>query len=171
LSASDFLRRHNVFAANSRRYILCQKRRSDLFIERIAVSSSSLLKASDSGQPLFLPLILVYPHPLSQINMNRPNLPPDQDGYHRLATLMTRDESLAIFRRYNFVNIISLLSLQAEIQELQADFLDQCRRDKVLGRPFSASFKTLREDVGNEQNNKLKVLRERVIEYSMWCNS
>jgi len=55
--------------------------------------------------------------------MNLPVLPPDQDRYHRLATLMTRDESLAIFRRYNFVNIISLLSLQAEIQELEADFL------------------------------------------------
>lgn len=105
------------------------------------------------------------------MNMNRPNLPPEQDGYHRLATLITRDESLAIFRRYNFVNIISLLGLQAEIQELQADFLDQCQRDKAVGRTFSTSFKTLREDAGNEQNKKLKVLRERVVEYSTWCNS
>ena len=53
-----------------------------------------------------------------------------------LATLMTRDDSLAIFRRYDFANTISLLSLQAEIQELQADFLDQCRRDEITGRPF-----------------------------------
>jgi hypothetical protein len=104
------------------------------------------------------------------MNMSSPNLPADQNGYHRLATLMTRDESLAIFRRYDFANIISLLSLQAEIQELQADFLDQCRRDRALGRPFSNSFKTLRED-GNgrsEQNKKLKALREGVINYSMW---
>jgi hypothetical protein len=103
--------------------------------------------------------------------MNRPNLPPDQDGYHRLATLMTRDESLAIFRRYNFINFISLLSLQAEIQELQADFLDQCRRDKVVGITCSASFKMLREGAWSEQNQKLKVLRQRATVYSRWCNS
>ncbi|EXJ91862.1 hypothetical protein A1O3_00412 [Capronia epimyces CBS 606.96] len=99
--------------------------------------------------------------------MTCPNLPADQKGYHRLATLMTRDESLAIFRKYDFANAISLLSLQAEVQELEAEFLDQCRRDKATDRPFSNSFKTLREDGngGSEQNQKLQALRKGVGQY------
>ena len=80
---------------------------------------------------------------------------------------MTRNNNLAIFRRYDFVNLISILSLQAEIQELQADFLDQCRRDKTAGRTFSASFKTLRDATGSEQSKKLTLLRDKAREYSM----
>ena len=50
-------------------------------------------------------------------------------GYHRLARLMTADNSLAIFRRFDYINAIGLLSLQAEITDMQSEFSQQCRMD------------------------------------------
>ena len=97
----------------------------------------------------------------------------NQDGYHKLATLMTRDESIAIFRRFDFVNMLSLLSLQAEIQEMQEEFRAQCQRDKISGdlekQMYSRWFQQLREAEkgGSAQYQKLRDLRERVKEYSM----
>lgn len=96
----------------------------------------------------------------------------DEDGYHRLATLMTRDQSIAIFRRFDFANILGLLSLQAEIIELQEDFRVQCYRDKMSGNQdremYSSWFQKLREaDQGKaDQYLKLKSLREKVKDYS-----
>jgi hypothetical protein len=104
--------------------------------------------------------------------MNPGNLPSGQDGYHRLATLMTKEQSLAIFRRFDFVNVLCLLSLQAEIQELQSAFDDLCKRDRFSGDPekqiYSHWFKALKdgEDGSSHQYKKLKELREKVKEYS-----
>ena len=58
---------------------------------------------------------------------------PKDEGYHRLASIMAREQDLAVSRRFGFVNIISLLSLQAEVQELQEDFRDQCKEDTTSG--------------------------------------
>ena len=104
--------------------------------------------------------------------MGTTTLPMNQDGYHRLATLMSEDQSIAIFRRFDYVNMLSLLSLQAEIQELQEDFRFQCDRDRFSGdqqkQMYSRWFQQLREseDGKSAQYEKLKHLRERLSEYS-----
>lgn len=98
----------------------------------------------------------------------------DQDGYHRLATLMTKDQRIAIFRRFDFVNLLGLLSLQAEIAELEADFRYQARADKTSRDPeeemFSEWFQLLRKAQNGQsaQYEKLKTLRTKMKEYSTW---
>ena len=107
------------------------------------------------------------------MNMDPTMLPAGQGGYHKLATLMTRDQGIAIFRRFDCINMLSLLSLQAEIQELQEDFWDQCSRDRTSGLPekemYTFWFQKLRESEKGEsaQYQKLKILREKTREYSM----
>ncbi|KAL9023346.1 MAG: hypothetical protein Q9196_007258, partial [Gyalolechia fulgens] len=67
--------------------------------------------------------------------------------------------------------MLSLLSLQAEVQELQEDFWDQCRRDKDTGllekTTYPFWFQGLRraEEGYSAQRQKLDVLREKVKEY------
>ncbi|KAL8878646.1 MAG: hypothetical protein Q9198_003587 [Flavoplaca austrocitrina] len=95
-----------------------------------------------------------------------------KEGYHKLATLMKRDHGIANFRRFDCINMLSLLSLQAEIQELQEDFWDQCRRDRDTGLPEKKTypfwFQDLRraEEGFSAQRQKLDVLREKVKEYN-----
>lgn len=104
--------------------------------------------------------------------MNPTSFSTGKDGYHKLAALMTRDDSIAIFRRFDCVNMLSLLSLQAEIQELQEDFRDQCGRDQASGitekEMYTFWFQKLRQsEKGNSaQYQKLKLLREKTKEYS-----
>jgi len=45
-----------------------------------------------------------------------------QRGYPRLADLMGKEKDIAIFRRFDDLNILSLLSLQAEIVQLEKEF-------------------------------------------------
>lgn len=90
---------------------------------------------------------------------------------------MTKDHSIAIFRRFDRVNMLSLLSLQAEVQELQEDFWDQCRRDRTSGLPekemYPFWFQELRraEKGHSSQYQKLKILREKTKEYSRYYRS
>jgi hypothetical protein len=94
-------------------------------------------------------------------------------GYPRLAKFMGRSNDIAIFRRYNEFNMLNLLSLQAEIAALRADFYNQCSVDDISGPPFekfSENFKSLR-DAGvmsnEEQYAILHKIRKKMKEYSM----
>jgi hypothetical protein len=75
-----------------------------------------------------------------------PNEPMDDDNdpreykpwnYHPLAEIMSRDNNFAIFRRFDDLNMLHLLALQAEILELRELFRGQCRRDDQ-GSPESS---------------------------------
>lgn len=117
--------------------------------------------------------------------------------YHRLARIMARENNLAIFRRFDEINLLQLMSLQAEIVELKSLFETGCQQDDEAGLMYSKSFHELRrsqprndrvesdEDTGstvhsqetitdgsanppsNLQRNLLRDLGDRMKKYSM----
>ena len=94
-------------------------------------------------------------------------------GYHRLATVMSKDTDIAIFRRFNEINILNLLSLQAEIFDMQNRFdiersLDG-ESDDSGEREHSKYFLRLLQSKGKDgqQYQILLALREKMNEYSM----
>jgi hypothetical protein len=97
--------------------------------------------------------------------------PHEPQGYHRLADLMGRYPETAIFRRFGALNAITLLSLQAELIDLQVQFRDICAEDDRIGDPneqeFSTYFRKLRESDDSLQYEMLKTIRAKLHEYSM----
>lgn len=101
---------------------------------------------------------------------------PKPQGYHRLADIMSKDRGFAIFRRFDKMNILTLLSLQAEIFQLERNFYWQSRQDnnsKILKREnLSRDFVALRnseldEDfTTGEQFRLLTEIREKLHVYS-----
>lgn len=95
-------------------------------------------------------------------------------GYHRLANVMSKDNSIAIFRRFDDINMLNLLSLQAEIFDLQNCFKLQCQIDDNSTDPnkqeFSKYFLGLHRSKGkdNQQYAMLLELREKMKEYSKY---
>lgn len=65
-------------------------------------------------------------------------------NYHRLARIMSRERNLAIFRRFDEINLLQLMALQAEIVELQDRFEASCQEDDAAGLMYSRSFHELR---------------------------
>lgn len=98
-------------------------------------------------------------------------------GYHRLAAVIAADNSGAIFRSFDYLNALSLLSLQAEITELQAHFQYQCSADDRSTdedeKLYSQWFLKLREskERSGDQYAMLETLRERLSEYSESASS
>ncbi|KAF1951111.1 hypothetical protein CC80DRAFT_481821 [Byssothecium circinans] len=89
-------------------------------------------------------------------------------GYHRMARMMGKSDELAIFRKFNDVNMLSLLSLQAEILELRDDFYIICEGDEELGRDFSTSMLHLlqeKNDSGKNQYQALELIRDKIQQY------
>lgn len=92
-------------------------------------------------------------------------------GYHRLADLMGHYPEAAIFRRFGSLNMLNLLSLQAELIDLQVQFRDIWAEDE--GSPddcekqFSTYFRTLRKSEDSLQFTMLLSIREKIKEYSM----
>ncbi|KXX80329.1 hypothetical protein MMYC01_204684 [Madurella mycetomatis] len=66
-----------------------------------------------------------------------------QDSYPRLATLMGKEKDIAIFRRFDDLNILCLLSLQAEIVQLEKEFRIDCVAD--VDKPMKSQLKSLKE--------------------------
>jgi hypothetical protein len=83
-------------------------------------------------------------------------------GYHRMAILMGREEEIAIFRRFNELNMLNLLSFQAEILELQIKFRDICQEDDESGdqtrEKFSEYFRVLHRSSGTQNNCQYQML-------------
>ena len=92
-------------------------------------------------------------------------------GYYKLADLMSNDKDIAIFRRFDDLNLLCLLSLQAEILELRQILRRTCFVDDTVGeeneKKYSGNFKLSRDD-GSEQHKRIEVLREKLREYSEW---
>ncbi|KAI0450730.1 hypothetical protein F5B21DRAFT_489794 [Xylaria acuta] len=66
-------------------------------------------------------------------------------GYHRLANIMQQDENFAIFRRFQEINVLQLMSLQAEILDLQTWFQHRRSEDDTEHPTYSGSFQELRQ--------------------------
>ncbi|KAK3346484.1 hypothetical protein B0T25DRAFT_552116 [Lasiosphaeria hispida] len=63
--------------------------------------------------------------------------------YHVLAQVMARETNLAIFRRFEELNYLRLMRLQAEIMEAKVAFEDRCTKDHMENPTFSMSFREL----------------------------
>ncbi len=92
-----------------------------------------------------------------------------QRGYPILAALMAKERNIAIFRRFDDLNILCLLALQAEIVQREKEFKIECYADDTNGYSwaprYSSNFRLAR-DSSSEQHAKLKIIRELVREYS-----
>ena len=85
-------------------------------------------------------------------------------GYHRLADIMRREKGYAFFRQFSDLNLVNLLSLQAELIHLRKEFWDICHDDDTLENPttreFSANFSALFNSIGGGTDDQLKKLLE-----------
>ena len=90
-------------------------------------------------------------------------------GYHKLAALMSDDKDVAIFRRFDDLNLLSLLSLQAEILELRQSLRRTCLLDDTHGdeheKNYASNFK-LSRDHESEQHKSIGALRQKLKNYS-----
>ena len=106
-------------------------------------------------------------HTAQPISLVAPYKP---QGYHRLANLMSRDKSIAIFRRFDALNILNILSLQTEIYDLQRQYEAQCKKDGLsrdsVKANFAKDFYLLRQSKDAEQYNLLNCIREKIVMYS-----
>lgn len=91
-------------------------------------------------------------------------------GYHRLANLMGHYPEAAIFRRFNSLNMLNLLSLQAELVDLQIQFGDMCAEDDestdVDEKEFSTYFRKMRNSADSLQYETLLDIRRKLNDYS-----
>lgn len=76
--------------------------------------------------------------------------------YHRLARIMSKEKNLAIFRRFDEINMMQLMALQAEIVELQFRFEAKCRKDDDNDLTYSKCFHDLRIAGLSKVNYELK---------------
>jgi hypothetical protein len=96
-------------------------------------------------------------------------------GYPRLAGLMANSTNLMIFRRFNNLNIFNLLSLQAELVDLEEQLKDRWEDDDTSPdeseQQHSNFFKLLREPTDTQENKEqwklLLKIREVLSKYSM----
>jgi hypothetical protein len=76
-------------------------------------------------------------------------IPPKERGYRKLATFMTEVDDVVIFRRFQKLNMLNLLRLQAELAGLELSYEAACDKDDNSSnsheRGFTQSFYELRE--------------------------
>jgi hypothetical protein len=110
------------------------------------------------------------------INNGSPLVLLHPQGYHKLARLMGQATNVAIFRRFGLLNMLRLLSLQAELIELQQQFRIQCHIDEISQDPsrqcLSKWFEKLRESEGTDHQEQyilLSNISEKLEKYSKCC--
>ena len=83
--------------------------------------------------------------------------------------MMSDDKDIAIFRRFDDLNLLSLLSLQAEILELRQSLHRTCLLDDTHGeedeKTYSSNFKLSRAN-SSEQYKSIEALRHKMKDYS-----
>jgi len=93
----------------------------------------------------------------------------EERGYYKLANLIRRDKSLTIFRRFDDINILCLLQLQAEILKVRKELYIVSHVDNTRGSDpetrFAENFKLSKES-GSRQYNLIKEIRGLLREYS-----
>jgi hypothetical protein len=94
---------------------------------------------------------------------------PDSPGYHTLASLMGRDGEYAIFRKFSSLNMLNLMTLQAELLELENRYKETLYMDErnEKGIPLATSFMALRKS-NSRQKEVLEEIRKKLDEYSRW---
>ncbi|KAF2725246.1 hypothetical protein K431DRAFT_300152 [Polychaeton citri CBS 116435] len=91
-------------------------------------------------------------------------------GYHRLADLMGHYPETAIFRRFGSLNMLNLLSLQAELIDLQIQFRDIWAEDDISmdlnEKEYSTYFRKLMRSETSLQHEMLLAIRKKLHEYN-----
>jgi len=96
-------------------------------------------------------------------------------GYHRLAALLGAHPDLAIFRRFMALNAYNLLSLQAELSQLESELKDIVIDDRTSEDPEKTQFefsifrlKCARDNPDHGlQWSKILEIREKLREYCL----
>src|SRR5271170_516830 len=99
----------------------------------------------------------------------------EPNGYHRLAALISLCPDMAIFRRFTALNAYNLLSLQAELAELESELNDIVIDDRTSKdpkkTPFEFSIYDLKGAHGNPDHelqwSKVLEIREKLREYCL----
>lgn len=98
------------------------------------------------------------------------------DGYGRLAQLLAQSHEYAIFRKFEWLNMMNLLRLQAELQHMEQQLVEVRAEDKdpdddsEVRRSYGINFKAMRdnaEDGDSEQYDLLLEISPKLDEYSM----
>ncbi|KAA8643738.1 uncharacterized protein ATNIH1004_010512 [Aspergillus tanneri] len=83
-------------------------------------------------------------------------------GYPKLSVAMATFGDMAIFRTFRELNMLNLLSLQAELTELHIQFQDICHEDDTSSDPsdqvYSSYFHSLRGSRNTPNNEQLEML-------------
>lgn len=94
-------------------------------------------------------------------------------GYHQLAELMGPYQEAAIFRRFGPLAMMNLLSLQAELVELHAEFRKICQDNDHSADPveknFSKYFRDLRESEGGGKDHQYQMLMQIRSKLNEYC--
>ena len=100
--------------------------------------------------------------------------PIPERGYSKLATLMGAHHETTIFRRFGKLNMLNLLSLQAELTDLEVKFENIRKEDEDSGDEFrmlyAVDFREMRDhanDANNLQWQMLLDIRAKLQEYSI----
>lgn len=97
------------------------------------------------------------------------------NGYHDLASVMSRYFGLGIFRRFGTLSTLNLLYLQAELTDLEKELKVLAQSDAESGNAgdvrrsyFAQNWKILSKPLGNgdeKQWEKMLQVREKLKEY------
>jgi hypothetical protein len=97
----------------------------------------------------------------------------NDEGYSKIATLMSCHSEFAIFRRFSKLNFQNLLYLQSELCHLEADLKELAERDHTEpGRAMYSKYwwhlsQSEEDHDDREQWEKVLQIREKLKEYSM----
>lgn len=113
---------------------------------------------------------------LHDSDVQEPRSPPDSRpprGYQKLASLMGNYHETAIFRRFDSLSMLNILSLQAELIVLQNELQEICSEDESPDDPaanaFAVNFFALRQSEGRSNDEQYQIfvkIREKLREYS-----
>ncbi|MCJ1358577.1 MAG: hypothetical protein MMC33_008577 [Icmadophila ericetorum] len=87
----------------------------------------------------------------------------DPQGYPKLATYMGKFSDVAIFLQFRNLNMLNLMSLQAGLLNLEAEYRRTCSEDDTnpqgpLAQQYSKIFAALRDSKGTQNMEQLDVL-------------
>ena len=96
----------------------------------------------------------------------------NQEGYEKMATLMSCHTEFAVFRRFGKLTFLNLLYLQAELTHLEADLRELVGRNradpyrKIYSKHWWYMSQSEDEHDDREQWEKVLQIREKLKEYS-----
>lgn len=95
-----------------------------------------------------------------------------QEGYSKVAGIMSEHPEFAIFRRFSKLNLQNILHLQAELTDMEQDLEKLANEDKADPRreQYAHDWRMMRyvnsEEGDQEQMQMMLKIREKIKEYS-----